>query len=79
MLGLTTINVNRTLRGLKDEGLFSINHHELTILNYEAFCGLVDSELDNIWLVKWCRKFEYREKLLISFMSMSFFLGRSGY
>jgi len=46
MLGLTTIHVNRILHALKDKGLFSINHHVLTILDYEALCNLVGSELD---------------------------------
>lgn len=46
MLGLTTIHVNRTLHALKEQGLFSINHHVLTILDYEALCSLVGPELD---------------------------------
>ena len=45
-LGLTTIHVNRTLHAFKDEGLLKIHKHKLTILDYEALCFLVGSELE---------------------------------
>lgn len=40
-LGLTVIHVNRTLHGLKEDGLLEIHKHELTILDYAALCRLV--------------------------------------
>jgi CRP-like cAMP-binding protein len=46
MLGLTTIHVNRTLHALKDDGLLEIHKHELTILDYDALCLLVEYELE---------------------------------
>jgi len=42
-LGLTTIHVNRTLHALREEGLFEIHKHELTILDYDALCTLAGS------------------------------------
>jgi len=45
-LGLTTIHINRTLHAFKDEGLLEIHKHELTILDYDALCSLVGSELE---------------------------------
>jgi CRP/FNR family transcriptional regulator, anaerobic regulatory protein len=46
MLGLTAIHVNRTLHILKDENLLEIHNHELTILDYDALCILVDSKFE---------------------------------
>ena len=46
MLGLTTIHVNRTLHAMKNEGLLSIHHHELIILNYEALDSLAGKDLE---------------------------------
>ena len=47
-LGLTTIHVNRILHAFRYEGLLEIQKHELTILDYDAFCTLVGSELETL-------------------------------
>jgi len=44
-LGLTAIHVNRTLQTLRDEGVLTIHKHELTILDYNALCMLVGSQI----------------------------------
>lgn len=48
MLGLTTVHVNRTLAVLKAEGLFVIQKHELTILDFQALYSLVGEYLEPI-------------------------------
>jgi CRP/FNR family transcriptional regulator, anaerobic regulatory protein len=45
-LGLTRIHVNRTLKALAKEGLLKIENHELTILDYDAMCDMVGSQLE---------------------------------
>ncbi len=47
-LGLTTIHVNRTLHALRDEGLVDMHKHELTILDYDALCTLVETEFETL-------------------------------
>jgi len=45
-LGLTMIHVNRTLHAFRDEGLLEIHKRELTILDYDALCSLVEPEFE---------------------------------
>jgi len=47
-LGLTAIHVSRTLHAFRDEGLMEIHKHELTILDYDAFCTLVGFEFETL-------------------------------
>jgi len=46
ILGLTSIHVNRTLHVMKDEGLLSIRHHELTILDFWGLERLSGKDLE---------------------------------
>jgi hypothetical protein len=40
--------VNRTLHALRDEGLVDMHKHELTILDYDALCTLVETEFETL-------------------------------
>lgn len=45
-LGLSIIHVSRTLKNLKKDGILQVEKHELTILDYDRFYGMVGSQLE---------------------------------